>query len=213
MFALSVRWEMRDDNPASGVERNHESPRDRYLSGDEMGRLAAALAELRNQQAANAIRLLLLTGARRTEVLAATWDQFDLDTGVWVKPSSHTKQKKMHRVPLSAPARTLLADMKAVAGRSPYLFPRRGGGGYLYSVQKSWTTACRAAGIADARLHDLRHSYASALASGGQSLPIIGALLGHTQAQTTQRYAHLLDDPLRAATEKAGAVITGGGKS
>jgi integrase len=209
MFTLSVRWEMRDDNPVSGIERNHETPRTRYLTGDEMERLAAALGLL-NQQAANAIRLLMLTGARRTEVLSAEWSQFDLDTGVWTKPSSHTKQKRVHRVPLSAPARALLADMKEAAGRSPYLFPGRGGRGYLYSIQKSWTTACRAAGIADARLHDLRHSYASALASGGQSLPIIGALLGHTVAQTTQRYAHLIDDALREATEKAGAVITGG---
>jgi integrase len=212
MFALSVRWEMRDDNPVAGIERNHETPRERYLTGDEMERLAAALAGLRNQQAANAIRLLLLTGARRTEVLAATWDQFDLDEGVWAKPSSHTKQKKVHRIPLSAPARTLLADMQAASGRSSYLFQGRGSNGHLTSIKKSWATVCQAAGIADAHLHDLRHSYASALASGGQSLPVIGALLGHTQAQTTQRYAHLIDDALREATEKAGAVITGGGK-
>jgi integrase len=213
MFALSVRWEMRGDNPVAGIERNHEEPRERYLTGDEMERLATALAGLRNQHAANAIRLLLLTGARRTEVLSATWDQFDLDAGgVWTKPSSHTKQKKVHRIPLSATARTLLVDMQGAAGRSSYLFPGRSGGGYLASIKKSWAAACQAAGIADAHLHDLRHSYASALASGGQSLPVIGALLGHTQASTTQRYAHLIDDALREATDKAATVITGGGR-
>jgi integrase len=143
-------------------------------------------------------------------MLSAEWSQFDLDAGVWTKPSSHTKQKRVHRVPLSAQARTLLTEMKAEAGRSPYLFPGRDGKGHLISIQKSWTAACRAAGIADAHLHDLRHSYASTLASSGQSLPIIGALLGHTQPATTQRYAHLIDDALREATEKAGSVITGG---
>jgi integrase len=212
MFTLSVGWELRGDNPVKGVERNHEEPRSRFLTGAEMQRLATALAGLRNQRAANAIRLLLLTGARRMEALAATWDQFDLDeAGVWTKPSSHTKTKKVHRVPLSAPARTLLADMKSAAGRSPYLFPGRDGG-HLGDIKKSWATVCAAAGLTGVNVHDLRHSYAAALASGGQSLPIIGALLGHTQASTTQRYAHLLDDPLRAATEKAGAAITGGGK-
>jgi len=208
LFTLSMRWEWRGDNPVKGVERNPEEPRDRYLSGDEMQRLAAALAGLRSQQAANAMRLLLLTGARRMEVLAATWNQFDLDTGVWTKPSSHTKTKKIHRVPLSGPAIQLLTAMKA-AGRSAYLFPGRGGDRHLGDIKKSWQTVCQAAGITDAHVHDLRHSFAATLASGGQSLPIIGALLGHTQPSTTQRYAHLVDEALRDATEKAGAVITG----
>jgi integrase len=143
------------------------------------------------------------------EVLSATWDQFDLEAGVWVKPSSHTKQRKIHRVPLSAPARQLLADMRASAGRSRYLFPARSGGGHLGDIKASWRAVCQVARIADAHVHDLRHSFAATLASAGQSLPVIGALLGHTQAQTTQRYSHLIDDALRAATEKAGTVIGG----
>jgi integrase len=211
MFTLAVRWEMRGDNPVAGVERNPEEPRHRYLTGDEMQRLAAALSALRSQQAANAIRLLLLTGARRMEVLSAPWSQFDLKAGVWTKPSSHTKQKKMHRVPLSVPARTLLAEMRATAGRSAYLFPGRDDG-HLGDVKKSWHTVCEAAKLDGVHIHDLRHSFAATLASAGQSLPVIGALLGHVQVQTTARYAHLIDDALRAATETAGAVITGGEK-
>jgi site-specific recombinase XerD len=101
--------------------------------------------------------------------------------------------------------------MRAAAERSPYLFPGRRGG-HLGDIKKSWRNVCAAAGLVSVNVHDLRHSFAATLASAGLSLPIIGALLGHTQASTTQRYAHLLDDPLRAATEKAGAVITGGGK-
>jgi integrase len=98
--------------------------------------------------------------------------------------------------------------MRASARRSQYLFPGRGDHGHLGDIKKSWATVCQAAGLDGVHVHDLRHSFAATLASAGLSLPIIGALLGHTQAATTQRYAHLIDDALRAATEKAGAVIS-----
>jgi len=138
MFALSIRWGMRADNPAKGVERNPEERRQRYLSGDELRRLTEALVGHASQAAANAVRLLLLTGARRSEVLGATWEHFDLEAGVWTKPSSHTKQKSQHRVPLSAPARQLLTEIKEAAEKSasakgrapsPYVFPARVGNG------------------------------------------------------------------------------------
>jgi len=218
MFALAIRWGMRFDNPAKGIERNHEERRYRYLSGEELRRLTDALAACTSHAAANAVRLLLLTGARRGEVLGATWDQFDLEAGRWIKPSSHTKQKREHRIPLSAPARQLLAEMRAEAGRnaearkrepSPYVFPGRVGTGPLVEIKSAWAWLCKAAQLDGVRLHDLRHTYASVLASGGQSLPVIGALLGHTQPGTTARYAHLFDDPLRAATERAAAIVTG----
>jgi integrase len=218
MFSLSIRWEMRSDNPAKGVERNLEAKRHRYLTGDELRRLTEALAKHSSPIAANAIRLLLLTGARRGEVLSATWDQFDLEAAVWVKPSSHTKNKLRHRVPLSAPARQLLVQMRdeeaacaQQGGRSPspYAFPGRKGDGPMVEIKKTWASLCKAAGIAGVRIHDLRHTYASVLASSGLSLPIIGALLGHTQPSTTARYAHLFDDPLRIATERAAAIISG----
>jgi integrase len=209
IFALAVRWEMRPDNPVSGLDRNAEEKRARYLGGDELRRLTEALAEHSNQAAADAIRLLLLTGARRGEVLCARWDQFDLDKGVWTKPSSHTKQKKEHRVPLSAAACQLLVERRAESG-SDLVFPgRNNNNGPLTDVKKSWASVCKAAGIARVRLHDLRHTYASVLASAGLSLPVIGALLGHSQPGTTARYAHLFDDPLRAATERAAAIVTG----
>jgi integrase len=223
MFSLAVRWELRSDNPASGIERNHEEPRHRYLSGDEMRRLTEALATHPNQAAANSIRLLLLTGARRAEVLAATWDQFDLEGGIWTKPSSHTKQKKEHRVPLSAPARQLLAEIRENQRRGiggdrelpPFVFPAQKpaskGKGHMVELKGAWAAICKAADLPRVRVHDLRHSYASILVSAGLSLPVIGALLGHTQPGTTARYAHLFDDPLRAATERVGAIITGNG--
>jgi integrase len=227
MFSLAIRWEMRADNPAKGIERNAEKKRNRYLVGEELRRLIEALAAHPNQNAANAIRLLLLTGARRGEVLGASWDQFELDEGVWTKPSSHTKQKREHRIPLSAPARQLLGEMKAAADRraaavklepSPFLFPvqrparsPRGSHTHLTDIKGSWRAICKLAGLSSVRVHDLRHTYASVLASAGLSLPIIGALLGHTQPGTTQRYAHLFDDPLRQAAERVGAIVTGNG--
>ena len=211
MLSLAILWGWRTDNPAKGIERNQETPRQRYLTGAELARLTAALDELKDQGAANAVRLLLLTGARRGELLAARWTDINLDAGVWIKPGATTKQRTTHRVPLSEAACQLLAGMKAQAGAgAEWLFPPpRGCTPHRIDLDDAWRVLREAAGIADVRQHDLRHTYASILASSELSLPIIGQLLGHTKAQTTLRYAHLLDDPLRAATERAAAVITG----
>jgi integrase len=208
MFSLAIRWGLRSDNPVKGVERNQEHKRQRYLTGAELARLTTALAELRDQGAANVVRLALLTGCRRGEALAARWADFELAAGVWTKPGATTKQKTTHRVPLSAAACQLLAEMKAQAGDSEWLFPARFTPHRL-DIDDAWAILRKTAGIPDVRLHDVRHTFASVLASSGLSLPIIGQLLGHTTAQTTLRYSHLLDDPLRAATERAAAVITG----
>jgi len=218
MFSLAVKWEWLDRNPAKGIERYAEEKRERYLKPDEIQRLSQAFADYvtlaprpsQAQRASDAIRLLMLTGARRSEVLSATWNMFDFDDGVWTKPSSHTKQKKTHRVPLSPPALQLLQDIKERNPSSTYVFPSRAGSKHphLTELKKAWTKICGIAELEDVRIHDLRHTYASILASGGASLPLIGALLGHTQSQTTQRYAHLMDDPLREATTRVGAIMS-----
>lgn len=207
MFNLAIRWEYRTDNPVKGIHRNPEHKRTRYLSGEEIQRLTTVLAAHPNQKSANVVRLLLLTGARRGEVLDATWDQFDVEAGVWIKPSAHTKQKKEHRVPLSAATIRLLSDIKANSGPSPYVFPGRTSGGSLTDIKNFWAGICKKAQLQDCRIHDLRHTYASILASSGMSLPVIGALLGHTQPNTTARYSHLFDDPLREATERVGSLV------
>lgn len=210
MFSMAIRWGLRTDNPCRGIERNQEHKRQRYLTGPELARVTAALAELRDQGAVNAIRLMLLTGARRGETLAARWRDIDLEAGVWVKPGSTTKQKTEHRVPLSEAAVRLLAEMRAQAGADgEWIFPAPQKAGPRTAIQEAWQELRTAADIPDVRLHDLRHSYASILASSGLSLPVIGALLGHSTAATTHRYGHLLDDPLRRATEVASAVIAG----
>ena len=207
MMSLAILWRWRTDNPCKGIERNQEAKRQRYLSADELVRLTKALAEHNDQQAANIIRLLLLTGARKGELVAARWDQLNLDAGIWTKPGATTKQKTDHVIPLSAPARQLLAALHKERDGSGFLFPGRLG--YRREIKDSWATICKVAAIKGLRVHDLRHSFASSLAGAGFSLPIIGALLGHTQPSTTQRYAHLADDPLRVATERAGAILSG----
>jgi integrase len=210
MFSLAIRWGLRSDNPCKGIERNQEQKRHRYLTGPELARLATALDELRDQGAANAVRLLLLTGARRGETLAAKWADIDLEAKVWTKPGATTKQKTLHRIPLSDAACRLLAEMREQAGDdATWLFPAPKNDGHRTDIREAWDALRKSAKIPDVRTHDLRHSYASILASSGLSLPVIGALLGHTTPTTTHRYAHLFDDPLRAAVERAAAVITG----
>jgi len=208
MFSLAAKWGWRIDNPCKSVERFGENKRTRYLTGPELARLSAALAELRDQSAADAIRLLLLTGARRGELLAAKWGDIDLDGRTWIKPASSTKQKLEHRVPLSAPARQLLAEMRARA-ETEFLFPAARGGGHRPHINEAWIRLRKTAKLGGVRLHDLRHSYASVLASAGMSLPVIGSLLGHATPVTTARYSHLFDDVRREASERAAAILTG----
>ncbi len=206
MFSLAIRWRMRPDNPVKGVERNQEHKRKRYLSGEELARLTEVLAAHEDREAADIVRLLLLTGCRRGEAMAARWADLDLTAGIWIKPGSSTKQRTDHVSPLSAPARQLLAEIRARTD-SEWVFPADSAPGHRVAIQKDWVTICKAAGISGLRLHDLRHSFASQLASGGASLPLIGALLGHSNPVTTHRYAHLFDDSQRAAVERVGTVI------
>ena len=216
MFSLAIKEGWRADNPCRGIERNPEEKRHRYLSSEELGRLTMALNECQDARAAGVVRLCLLTGCRRGEALAATWDQFDLDVGTWVKPGATTKQKTEHRAPLSDASVTLLTSILEAAPKgedgepvSRYVFPGKTPDVPLTNIRDAWQAIRVAAGIPDVRLHDLRHTYASILASAGLSLPVIGALLGHTQPATTARYTHLFDDPLRKATDIVGAVVTG----
>ena len=199
MFSMAIRWQMRTDNPCKGIERNQEFKRRRYLSAEELGRLTLALATAEDQRAADIMRMLLLTGARRGEVLAAKWADIDLDAGNWTKPASATKQKLEHRVPLSAAALALLNDLRA---RSPddaeWLFPDSDGQPRR-DIRDAWEAICQAADISGARVHDLRHTYASVLVSAGQSLPIIGSLLGH--ASRSPRRAMRICSMIRCARQ------------
>jgi integrase len=202
---------MKGPNPAQAIERNPEERRTRYMEPAELARLLTAIGAHRNQQSANCMRLALLTGARRGELLGAQWSQFNLEAGTWTRPSSMTKQKREHTVVLNGPARELLADMRAVS-ETEYLFPGRGAAAMQSDLKHSWTAVCKAAGITGLRFHDLRHSFASFLVSSGHNLPLIGQMLGHSSPATTQRYAHLLLDPQREAAERVGTIVAGAAK-
>jgi integrase len=187
---------------------NAEDARARYLTEGEIARLAEVLARHPERTTVALIRFLLLTGCRFGEAAGATWAQIDLEHGTWTKPSSGTKQRRQHITPLSAPALAILAAQRAEAS-GPYVFPSPKTGRPLVTIKTAWRGIRREAGIEDVRLHDLRHSFASMLASSGASLQLIGSLLGHAQLTTTLRYSHLTDAARRAAVERVGAVVAG----
>jgi integrase len=201
IFSLATRWDLRGDNPCKGIERYQEVKRQRYLTPAELQRLAAALQRRKGDPAASAIAFLLLTGCRRGEALSARWADIDMERGTWVKPGATTKRRTEHRVPLSPAALQLLVELP---GTGEFVFPGHKPNSALVEVKACWRSVCEAAEIEGCRIHDLRHTHASILASSGLSLPIIGALLGHTQASTTHRYSHLFDDPLREAAGRVG---------
>jgi integrase len=208
MFSLAIKWTWRTDNPCKGIERNQEDKRERYLKDDELDRLGAALEQCQDRQSVMMIQILLLTGCRSGEVKTMRWGDLDLTKGVWVKPASNTKQKKLHRVPLLAPALELLGTIEP---EGEYVFPGDQGG-HRGDFKKTWAKVCRVAGIEGCRIHDIRHSFASLAVTAGYSLPTIGRLLGHSSPQTTARYAHLQDKALKEATEKIGLLVVNGGR-
>jgi integrase len=217
------------DNPARAIERYHEEQREKWLTQEQLESLQRALAAYPDPEAADAIRLLILTGSREGEVLNADWSQFDLQRGIWTKPSHHTKQKKIEHVPLSKASLIVLKRMAARRNGSPYLFPGRRENAARVTLRRPWVQVCKTAGLAleeriqgkrrqlvrykpIVRIHDLRHTFASHLVSKGESLHIVGKLLGHTQPQTTARYAHVADTALRDAANHFGDLIRGGKK-
>jgi integrase len=209
IFNLAEAWGLRPDgtNPCRHVTRYKEPARARFVSEVELARLGAVLAQAEHEgteapAAIAAVRLLVLTGCRLGEILTLRWEHADLERGELRLPESKTGPKT---VPLNAPARELLAGL--ARDQSGFVIPGRKRGRHLVNLEKPWCRLRERAGLADVRLHDLRHSFASIGAGGGLSLPVIGALLGHTQAATTKKYAHLADDPLRAASELIGRRI------
>jgi len=201
MFNLARKWGWCARNPTEGWQKNTETKRERYLSTEELTRLLTLLEVHPNQRACYIVRLLLLTGARSGEVLGMKWSNVDLELGRWTKPAHTTKQKRTEIIPLSEAALGLLRELRSGAPvEAIYVFPGNSLGKPMTTIKTFWGQVRRDAGINDVRLHDLRHTFASHLVSSGQSLETIGRLLGHTQAQTTARYAHLQDDALRKAT-------------
>jgi integrase len=210
MFNLAERWGVRPEgtNPCRYVDKYPERRRERFLSGAELARLGEMLAAAEQtgsepRPVIAAIRLLVLTGCRKSEILTLRWEEVDLERGALHLPDSKTGPKS---VPLGAAAAEVLAGIPRVAG-NPFVFPGEREGSHWVNVERSWRRIRRAAGFPELRMHDLRHSYAAIGAAAGLGLPVIGRILGHTQASTTQRYTHFADDPLRAAADRISSEI------
>jgi integrase len=213
LMNMAENWEWRSQgtNPCRYVERFEEKGRERYLSLSEIGDISTAIDALIESnelwpEAGNAIKLLLLTAARVTEITQARWDWVDFDAQVLALPDSKTGRRPVY---LSPTAVELLKSQKANTRdkNSDYIFPGRAEGEALHNLRKPWGRVCAAAKIEGVRLHDLRHTAASIAAGQGVSLPIIGRLLGHRQAQTTQRYAHVDTDPALKAATTVGDIV------
>jgi integrase len=190
-------------NPVRGLERFKERSRERFLSVAELAALSKAISQgltsgTLSPWAAGAIRLLVFTGARLSEILTLRWDHVD---GELLRlPDSKTGAKT---IILNAPAKAVLAELPHLPG-NPFVICGDKAGAHLVNLQKAWRRVREAAGLDDVRLHDLRHTNASLGVASGLSLPLIGGLLGHRHPATTARYTHLYDDPMREAAEKIG---------
>ena len=201
MFNLAELWGLRPDgsNPCRHVKKYPEEKRSRYLSGNELARLGEALRECEeggeSQSTVNLIRLLLLTGCRLNEILTLKWEHVDLENGALHLPDSKTGEKTVHIGPATVECLTGIERVE----NNPWVITGKLPSSHLVNPGNPWRRIRARAGLDDVRIHDLRHTFASMAVSSGEGLPIIGKLLGHTQVQTTARYAHLFNEPVKQA--------------
>ena len=210
MLTLAEVWEMRPEgvNPCRYVKKYAEHKRERFMSDEEYRRLGSALRDAERERFASpeaiaAIRLLMLTGCRSGEIMSLRWDYVDLEMGELQLPDSKTGSKVVH---LGDPAIAVLRGIPCREG-VPWVFPGTKPGRHMTYLHDAWRRILDRAGIENLRIHDLRHSYASGGLLVGEGLPMIGKLLGHNKVQTTARYAHLANDPLKAAANRIASRI------
>lgn len=215
IFNLAISWEIINKNPASGIKKFVEDKRERYLSVEEICNLWGMLEQKSNKINGYAIKLILLTGSRKGEVLGARWENIDLINKVWYKPATLTKQKKSLHIPLNDQAVEIMLEMKkeivtrdnledckeAVFSNEQFLFYNRRTKTSVKDAKTLWHNICKKANIKNARIHDLRHTFASLLLANGVDLKTIGRLIGHSDIRSTQRYAHLTNEALRKIIE------------
>jgi len=204
-FELALRWQTPGVkvNPVRGIQRPKiANARDRFLSSAEAARLLAAADASLNPQLGNIVRLLLLTGARKRELLDAQWEHFDLDRRAWFIPTSKTGKSRY--VPLSQAALDVIEKLPRFK-RCPWLLPNPETRRPYTDIKHPWETARAAAGLDGLHIHDLRHSAASFMINAGIDLFAVGKVLGHADHQSTMRYAHLANDTLLAAVEAGAA--------
>ena len=210
IFNLAEMWGLRPDgsNPCLHVKRFKEEKRERFLSAEEFQRLGAVLDEIledgsETRSAVAAIRLLMLTGCRLSEIQRLRWEHVDLEAGELRLPDTKTGGRA---VPLAPSAVRLLESLPREED-NPWVIAGKKPGSHLTDLQHPWRRIRARAELDDVRIHDLRHSFASRALALGEGLPMIGKLLGHTQVQTTARYAHLARDTVKASAARIGDSI------
>ena len=209
IFNLAVRWEVPGikANPTKGVPLMEENnKKERYLSIDEAQRLYEAVCKSQNTMLQYIVPMLILTGARKREVLDAKWEDFDFARRIWRIPMS--KSGKARRVPLSDGALNILSTMPRDM-KCEWTFPNPDTKKPFVSIFCAWDTARKSVDLGDVRVHDLRHSHASFLVNAGRTLYEVQHILGHAQVKTTQRYAHLSHDTLLDATNSVNTALGG----
>ncbi len=211
MFNKAINeWELFEGkNPANGIKKYKEVSRERFLQPDELQKFFESVADEENETIRDYILISLLTGARRSNVLAMQWEEISFQRAEWRIPE--TKNGSSHTVPLTAQAMQILTQRDS-AKESNYVFASHGRTGHLVEPKKGWVRIKERAGIKDLRLHDLRRSLGSWQATTGASLPIIGKTLAHKNVSTTAIYARLNNDPVRESMEKATTAMMNAGK-
>ena len=207
-FELARRWGIpgSDRNPARGLTRpKFDNRRERFLTAEEAGRLLRAAGQSRNPQLRPIVGLLLLTGARVSELLHAEWRHVDLERKAWLIPVSKTGKSRY--VPLSQAAIDLIEALPRLGG-CPWLIPNLVTGKPLTTVKHGWQKARKDAHLGDLRIHDLRHSAASFMINAGIDLFAVGKVLGHADFKSTQRYAHVNNQTLMSAVEAGASKLT-----
>jgi integrase len=209
MLQFAFERKLIPSNPAKGVRLLKGQPKERFLSEAEVSRLGDTLTTMQAEHrlsanAADAVRLLLLTGCRKSEITALRWDWVDFERGCLRLPTSKTGAKV---VALAAAALELLAGLRERDPAGGWVLPAARGVGPYTGLQRDWERIRNRAGLPGVRLHDLRHSFASFAVADGHTLFMVGKVLGHKQARTTEVYAHLADDPLRAVADRTAARI------
>ncbi len=211
MFSLAEMWGLRPDgsNPRKHIRKYPEEKRERFLSAAELRRIGEVLREMECEaielpSAILAARLLILTGCRLNEIMTLKWEHIDLTEKVLRLPDSKTGAKVVH---LGQPAIELIETAKRVTD-NPWIITGTLEGKRLSDLQPFWQRVRSRAGLKDVRIHDLRHTFASTAVASGQGLPMIGKLLGHTQVQTTARYAHLAAEPVKVAADAVAVVLS-----
>lgn len=209
-FVLAARWKIAggQHNPVTGVERpRFNNKKERFLTADEARRVIQAAEASPNPLLASIVRLLLLTGARKTELLRARWEDVHLERQAWHIPMS--KNGHARHVPLSQAAIDVINSLPKW-NDCPWLIPNPDTLEPFTDIKKAWMTARRAAGLPSLRIHDLRHSAASFMINAGTELYAVGKILGHVDYQSTQRYSHLASETLLAAVEAGAAKMRAG---